>query len=140
MEGSYLLAMRRPVYRRHDFYLGFRTERENRVGDAKGKVTSGSPTRPIAPTHRPGADCFVLARKRVNARGAKGAGHPHRSVWSTGNRRSRVVRPKAAAFVGGTSRVSRETHARICERLGVKLPGPTRHVRGVVMIGAHPVA
>src|SRR6516165_1825754 len=81
MEGTYLLAMRGPVYRRHDFYLGFRTERENRVGDAKGKVTSGSPTRPIAPTHRPGADCFVLARKRVNARGAKGAGHPHRSVW-----------------------------------------------------------
>ena len=48
----------------------------------------------------------------------------------TGNRRSRVVRPKAAAFVGGTSRVSRETHARICERLGVKLPGPTRHCAG----------
>ena len=38
MEGSYLLAMRGPVYRRHDSYLGFRTERENRVGDAKGKV------------------------------------------------------------------------------------------------------
>src|SRR6516162_5566961 len=80
--------------------------------------------------HRPGADCFLLARKRGNARGAKGAGHPHRTVWSTGNRTSRVVRPKAAAFVGGTSRVSRETHARICERLGVKFPGPTRHVRG----------
>ena len=27
---------------------------------------------------------------------------------------------------GGTSRVSREAQARICERLGVKLPGPTR--------------
>src|SRR6516165_6502025 len=39
-------------------------------------------------------------------------------------------RRKAAAFVGGTSRVSREAHARICERLGVKFPGPTRHVRG----------
>ena len=39
-------------------------------------------------------------------------------------------RRKAAAFVGGTSRVSREAHARICERLGVKFPGPTRHVYG----------
>jgi len=38
MEGSYLLAMWGPVYRRHDSHLGFRTERENRVGDAKGKV------------------------------------------------------------------------------------------------------
>ena len=28
---------------------------------------------------------------------------------------------------GGTSRVSREAQARICERLGVKFPGPTRH-------------
>ena len=27
---------------------------------------------------------------------------------------------------GGTSRVSREAQARICERLGVKFPGPTR--------------
>ena len=29
---------------------------------------------------------------------------------------------------GGTSRVSREAQARICERLGVQLPGPTRRV------------
>ena len=38
MEGTYLLAMRGPVFRRHDSYSGFRTELENRVGDAnKGK-------------------------------------------------------------------------------------------------------
>jgi hypothetical protein len=28
--------------------------------------------------------------------------------------------------MGGTSRVSREAQARICEGLGVKFPGPTR--------------
>src|SRR5882762_6034951 len=28
--------------------------------------------------------------------------------------------------MGGTSRMSREAHVRICERLGVQLPGPTR--------------
>src|ERR1035437_8054964 len=33
--------------------------------------------------------------------------------------------------MGGTSRVSREAQARICERLGVKFPGPTRP-RGVI--------
>jgi hypothetical protein len=28
---------------------------------------------------------------------------------------------------GGTSRMTRECQVRICERLGVKFPGPTRH-------------
>ena len=49
-----------PVYRRHDSYPGFRTELENRVGDAKGKGTSGEPTRPKVPMHRSGAHCFVV--------------------------------------------------------------------------------
>ena len=40
VEGTYLLTMRCPAYRRHDSYLGFRTEPENRVGDDKGKGTS----------------------------------------------------------------------------------------------------
>jgi hypothetical protein len=39
MAGTYLLAMRGPAYRRHDPYVGFRMELENRVGDAKGKGT-----------------------------------------------------------------------------------------------------
>ena len=30
---------------------------------------------------------------------------------------------------GGTSRMTRECQVRICERLGVKFPGPTRQVR-----------
>jgi len=32
---------------------------------------------------------------------------------------------------GGTSRMMREYQVRICERLGVKLPGPTRRVSRV---------
>ena len=75
---TYLLAMWGPVYRRHDSYLGFRTELENRVGDAKGKGPSGDPTRLKVPMHRSGAHCFVVAKKRGNSRGAKGAGHPRR--------------------------------------------------------------
>ena len=39
---SYLLSMWRPVWRRRDSHSGFRTERENLAGDAKGKGTSGS--------------------------------------------------------------------------------------------------
>src|SRR5208283_5202264 len=31
--------------------------------------------------------------------------------------------------LGGTSRMSREVHVRICGRLGAKFPGPTRRLR-----------
>ena len=32
---------------------------------------------------------------------------------------------------GGTSRMTRECQVRICERLGVKFPGPTRHLQRI---------
>jgi hypothetical protein len=42
---------------------------------------------------------------------------------------------------GGTSRVSREAQARICERLGVQLPGPTRRLANGNAVGqAHFIA
>ena len=34
---------------------------------------------------------------------------------------------------GGTSRMMREYQVRICERLGVKLPGPTRQKRRTLL-------
>jgi TolB-like protein/Tfp pilus assembly protein PilF len=49
-------------YQRAVIYAtAFRTELENRAGDAKGKGTSGRPTRPKVPMHWPGAHCFVVA-------------------------------------------------------------------------------
>jgi hypothetical protein len=42
MEETYLLSMRRPVWRRRDSHSGFRMERENLAGDGKGKGASGS--------------------------------------------------------------------------------------------------
>jgi hypothetical protein len=42
----------------------------------------------------------------------------------------------------GTSRMTRECQVRICERLGVKFPGPTRHSRPLDMslgIAARPL-
>ena len=77
-EATYLLAVRCPVYRGRDSSLGFRTELENLVCDGKGKGTNGSPVRPKVPMRKPGANCFVVAKKRGNSRGAKGAGHPRR--------------------------------------------------------------
>jgi len=42
MEGTYLLSMWRPVWRRRDSHPGFRTELENLIGDGKRKGTSGN--------------------------------------------------------------------------------------------------
>jgi hypothetical protein len=74
-----------------------------------------------------GADCSVVAMKRGNGRGAKGAGHSRR------DRRVNWKQEELTGFggrrqplSGGTSRISREAYVRFCERLGVKFPGPTR--------------
>ena len=75
MAATYLLAMRCPVYRQRDFHLGFDMELENLIGGGKGKGTSGSPARPKVPIRWAGTDCLVVALKRGNTCGAKGAGH-----------------------------------------------------------------
>ena len=111
---------------------GFRTELENLDGDAKGKGTSGSPTRPKVPMRRPGADCFVVAMNRINLRGAKGAGHPRRDQpESTGNRRNSLVSTEGGSLRWvARAAISRETYVRFCERPEVKFLGPTRRRAG----------
>jgi hypothetical protein len=126
VEDTCLLTMRCPVFRRRDSHLGFRMELETLAGHAKGKGTSGRPARPKVPMGQSGADRPIVAMKRGNARGAKGVGHSRR-CWVNG-------RPEEPSFfagrrrpsLSGTSRMRRESHVRICERLGVKFPGPTR--------------
>src|SRR5882757_6203080 len=74
-----------------------------------------------------GADCSVVAEKRGNARGAKGAGHlprDRKGQRATGELDGSEGRRQPS--MGGTSRISREAYVRFCERLGVKFPGPTR--------------
>jgi hypothetical protein len=78
MTVTYLLVMWCPVYKQRDFHLGFDTELENLIGGVKGKGTSGRTVRPKVPIRRLGADCSVVAWKRGNSRGAKGAGHRRR--------------------------------------------------------------
>jgi len=53
------------------------------------------------------------------------------AIWvgSTGNGRSPTLNGRRQPSRGGTSRMTRECHVRICEGLGVKFPGPTRHLR-----------
>src|SRR5271155_325200 len=48
-------------------------------------------------------------------------------IGPTGNRMSPHIWTEGGSLqIGGTSRMSREAHVRSCERLWVKLPGPTR--------------
>src|SRR5258707_14008565 len=94
----------------------------------KGKGTSGDPTRSKVPMHRSGAHCFVRAMKRGNARGAKGAGHPRRGGVNGQPEELLVLAEAGGLPRGGTSRMNREIHVRICGRLGVKFPGPTRQL------------
>ena len=82
---------------------------------------------------RLGAHCLVVAMKRGNARGAKGVGHQRwigsTGVGSTGSGRNPIINGRRQPSHGGTSRMMREYHVRICEGLGVQLPGSTRHYR-----------
>jgi hypothetical protein len=126
MEGTYLLAMRCPVYRRRDSHPGFRTELENLVGDAKREGPSGSPARPTVPMRRAGVDCSVVAMRRGNSR-RRGRVTESGSTWV--NWQQEVpddLGGRRQPSTGGTSRVSGDGQARICERLGAKFPGPTR--------------
>src|SRR5262249_18799790 len=62
-----------------------------------------------------------------------GVGH-QRWIGSTGNGRNPVINGRRRPSLGGTSRMMREYHVRICERLGVKFPGPTRHSRRFIRV------
>jgi hypothetical protein len=52
-----------------------------------------------------------------------------RRLRSTGNGRNPIFNGRRQPSCGGTSRMTRECQVRICERLGVKFPGPTRPSR-----------
>ena len=65
MEETWLPSMRCPGYRGRDSGLGSGAELENLFGGAKGKGASGGPARPKVPKLRAGADCPVVAMKRV---------------------------------------------------------------------------
>src|SRR5271169_1008064 len=97
------------------------------------KAQAVTAARPKVPMRRLGAHCLVVAMKRGNARGAKGVGHQRwigsTGVGSTGSGRNLIINGRRQPSHGGTSRMMREYHVRICEGLGVQLPGSTRRPR-----------
>ena len=95
--------------------------------------TSGATARPKVPMRRRGTDCLVVVTKRGNAHGAKGAGHRRLRLSQLATGRAPYFNGRRQPSIGGTSRISREAYVRICERLGVQFPGPTRQEQGPEM-------
>jgi hypothetical protein len=60
-----ILTERHPACRRRESQPGTCKERENLAGDAKEKAQAAPTARPIVPMRRRGADCSVVATKRL---------------------------------------------------------------------------
>ena len=97
LEDVLRLTKRHPACRRREAQPGSCTEHENLAGDAKGKAQAAPTARPKVPMRHLGADCSVVASKRGNARGAKGAGHRHLTRVNR-QREEPGAQWKAAAF------------------------------------------
>src|SRR5712672_2722767 len=119
------LPKRHPAWRRREAQPGSCMERENLAGDAKGKSTSGS-NREAESTDAPERGGLPRSSDEVGqCPWSEGGGLSSLSAGQLGQTgRSSTVQRKAAA--GDTSRMNREVQVRICEGLGVKLPGSTR--------------
>src|ERR1700730_10349052 len=90
------LPERHPACRRREAQPGSCMERQAAVQREKAQVAQSA--RPKVPMLRLGAECFVVAVKRGNARGAKGAGHRHLARVNR-QREEPDVQWKAAAFM-----------------------------------------
>ena len=119
---------RHPACRRREARPGSGTERENLAGDAKGKGASGS-NREAESTDAPERGGLPRSSDEAacNGRWSEGGGSSPLiwANWFAG--RSPSFSGRRQPSRGGTSRMMREYQVRICERLGVKFPGPTRH-------------
>ena len=128
--GDVLIRPKRhPACRRRDSRSGFRTERENLIGDAKGKGASGA-NREAESTDAPGRDGLLRSSDEA---GVMPVERRERAIaiWlgSTGNGRNPMFNGRRQPSCGGTSRMTRECQVRFCEGLGVKFSGPTRQKR-----------
>src|ERR1039458_2050426 len=92
-----ILTERHPACRRREAQPGSCKERENLAGDAKGKGTSGSNRKAESTDAPEGADCSVVATKRLQWSWSEGGGPStmNRANWQ---REEPEVQRKAAAF------------------------------------------
>ena len=127
---AWRLPERHPACRRREAQPGSCTERENLTGDAKGRGTSGS-NREAESTDAPERDGLPRSSDEagvmpVERRGGSSPLDRVNRCRTTGIGRNPKFNGRLQPSRGGTSRMTRECQVRICERLGVKFPGPTR--------------
>src|SRR5450756_1568206 len=124
-----ILTERHPACRRRESQPGSCKERENLAGDAKGKGTSGS-NRKAESTDAPERGGLLRSSEEAAVMVVERRGRAiRRRIGPTGNGRSPKFNGRRQPSIDGTSRMMREYQVRICERLGVKFPGPTRQSR-----------
>jgi hypothetical protein len=127
---------RHPACRRREAQPGSCTERENLIGDAKGKGASGA-IREAESTDAPGRGGLLRSSDEA---GVTPVERRERAIaiWlgSTGNGKNPMVNGRRQPSCGGTSRMTRECQVRFCEGLGVKFPGPTRQKRRSALLPA----
>src|SRR6266853_565858 len=109
-----ILTERHPACRQREARPGSCMERENLAGDAKGKGASGSNREAESTDASWSEGGRPSPLDRVNR------------CRTTGTGRNPKFNGRRQPSRGGTSRMMREYQVRICERLGVKFPGPTR--------------
>src|SRR6202047_2242701 len=122
---------RHPACRRREAQPGSGTERENLIGDAKGKGASGS-NREAESTDAPGRGGLLRSSDEA---GVMPVERRERAIaiWlgSTSKGKNPIFKGRGQPSRGGTSRMTRECQVRFCEGLGVKFPGPTRPKRRI---------
>ena len=124
-----ILTERHPAYRWREAQPGSCKERENLAGDAKGKGPSG-PNRKAESTDVPERDGLLRSSEEATVMVVKRRGRVIDDEFGpTGNGRSPKLNGRRQHSIDGTSRMMREYQVRICERLRVKFPGPTRQNR-----------
>src|SRR6266481_5301574 len=120
------LPKRHPACRWREPQLGSCTERENLTGDAKGKGASGA-NREAESTDASGRGGLLRSSDEAGqCPWSEGGRSPTLGVSQLATGGAPILDGRRQPSFGGTSRMTRECQVRICERLGVKLPGPTR--------------
>jgi len=121
---------RHPAYRRREPRLGSRAERENLAGDGKGKGTSGS-NREAESTDAPARGGLLRSSKEAGVMPVERRGQVTDVGSQPTGKQEELQFSTEGGSLRGTSRMTRECQVRICEGLGVKFPGPTRHFRQI---------
>src|SRR5260221_7352880 len=128
------LPKRHPACRWREAQPGSCTERENLDGDAKGKSTSGY-NREAESTDAPARGGLLRSSDEAGycfwsrGRNTRSLCECSSEVCSSDLGRNPMSNGRRQPSCDGTSRMTRECQVRICERLGVKFPGPTRQSR-----------